>query len=218
MSDEPTTTNTTPAPQATPQPATPQGQAGGETPAPDLITMSPAQLKARLERDWEAERKRLLEDLGVESVDGLKSILTEAKQRKEAELSEVEKLTSQLADEKARNEKVQQQLEAVRLQQIADRRDSLIKELAKEAGAVDVEDVLLNVQKDNEALSKMVDKDGAADKKAIQTAIDGVKTAKPHLFSASVPGVPSSKGGRPIAPDKNALEAAKQGYLRRIRG
>lgn len=218
MSD--TTNNTTPTPDSnpTPPPATPQGNPGGQsTGQEEIIQFTPAQLKARLERDWQTENSRFLAEIGVDSREALKALLADAKARKDAEMSEVEKLQAQLQSEQAKAKKAQDDYEALRLQRIADSRDSLIKELAKDAGAVDVEDVLLNMQKDSDALAKMVNEDGTPNKKAIESAINAVKAAKAHLFSAQVPGVPSNKGGTPPKPDATALEAAKNTYMKRLR-
>jgi hypothetical protein len=217
--DNKTTTTPTPDNNPTPPPATPQGTNGGQSQGQEeIIQFTPSQLKARLERDAEAEMRRFLGDLGLESRDALKALLTEHKQRKEAEMSEVEKLQAKLADVEAKREQVAQELDSMRLQRIADNRDGVIKELAKVAGAIDTDDILLALHKDATALAALVDKDGTPDTKAIEKAIGIVQTAKPHLFSANVPSVPSSKGGKPIAPDKAKLEAATKAYQQRLRG
>jgi hypothetical protein len=220
MSETPTTPTPTPTPDnnPTPPPATPQGTNGGQQGQEEIIQFTPSQLKARLERDAEAEMRRFLGDLGLESRDALKTLLTEHKQRKEAEMSEVEKLQAKLADAEAKREQAAMELESMRLQRIADNRDGVIKDLAKTAGAIDTDDILLALHKDATALAALVDKDGTPDTKAIEKAIGIVQTAKPHLFSANVPGVPSSKGGKPIPPDKAKLEAATNAYAKRLRG
>jgi chemotaxis protein histidine kinase CheA len=220
MSEDNKPTNPIPTPDnnPTPPPVTPQGTNGGQAGSEEVIQFTPSQLKARLERDAEAEMRRFLGDLGLESRDALKALLTEHKQRKEAEMSEVEKLQAKLAEVEAKREQAAQELDSMRLQRIADNRDGQIKELAKVAGAIDTDDILLALHKDATALAALVDKDGTPDTKAIEKAIDTVKAAKPHLFSAQVPGVPSSKGGKPIAPDKAKLDAATKDYLKRLRG
>lgn len=72
---------------------------------PDLVRMTPAQLKTRLDEARTAEAKRAAEqfaaDLGIPLADA-KKIIADAKAKDDAQKSEVQKLTEQLAAEKAR--------------------------------------------------------------------------------------------------------------------
>ena len=96
MSDNPQPTD---APQEPTQPETSQGEHEGQNTSDKTFSQSDVDriVGERAKRAAEAERKRFLEDLGIDDFDSIKTLLTAEQQRKEAEMSEVEKLQKQIA-------------------------------------------------------------------------------------------------------------------------
>lgn len=97
MEIETTTQLTTPAsshaetPAAPPAPP-PEPTAPAEAKGPKASDLPPEALAARLEREREAERKRVLAELGVENVDSGKAALEAYRKAQREQLSEVERL------------------------------------------------------------------------------------------------------------------------------
>jgi pilus assembly protein FimV len=71
-------------------------------PAEPMVTMTPAQMKARLDETRASAEKALATQLGV-SVEDAKRIIAEAKAKDDAQKSEVQRLTEQLAAAQAKS-------------------------------------------------------------------------------------------------------------------
>lgn len=175
-------------------------------------------LKARLEREAAKARAKFLEELGVEDMDSAKARLQAQKDAEDAQKSELERLQDQLQASTQRQAELEQQLQAEKQTRINDKRNSAIRDAARSAGAVDAEDVMLNVMKDVDALAKLVNEDGSVNAEAVTSAVTQVKTDKPHLFSKQVPGTPSNRHGQAPSPDKKALKQARKTNQSIIRG
>jgi len=151
--------------------------------------------------------KSLLEALGLDSIDALKSLVESEKQRKEAEMSEVEK--AQALAEKAR-----QELEAARnenakiLKQMRDnQRDSGLLSLLSNAHEPQKALILLKAEK-AEAVDSLLGEDGTFNTEAAQKLITDYQTQNGYLFKSSNPGSPSNSGGKPPKPQAKLMEEA----------
>lgn len=74
---------------------------------PSEVSMSSAALKARLEEERGKARSALLKDLGFDKPDDLKAVLSAAKARQEAEMTETQRLNKALDDLKPRAERAE---------------------------------------------------------------------------------------------------------------
>lgn len=203
MSDNPTPAQPTPTP--VPAPANGGDQQSGQIPPSE-----PTWLPERLERNARSAVNNFLKDLGFEKADDLKALLTEAKNLKESQMSEVEK--AQKAREKAEQraadaEKRAAELEAAR---VNDRIDTAIRAAATDARAQYPEDVITWARQSGKDLAALIDKDGKLDDKGVKALIDEARKARPAWFASGGPGSPSNAGGKaPQADPAKFLEGKK---------
>jgi hypothetical protein len=192
-----------PKPEATTPPATPPDNAGeaAKFTQADVDRL----LGERAKRAAESATNKILASLGFESVDDLKKLVTTAKERAEAELSEAQKLQKQLETLTAEKQSVQAQLDAEKKERIADKRNAAVLAAASEARAVNSDDVLLWAEKfgadHNAPLDKVINDEGQIDKKAIEMIITAAKKERPNYFQQGGPGSPSNRDGQPPQPD-----------------
>lgn len=97
--------NTANAPPAAQPPAPSQAPAKSETPAEE----KPSWLDARLER----ERRSLLKELGIDSTDEAKKLISEANAKKEAEKSDAQKRGELEKDLESKNKRLNEMAEAL---------------------------------------------------------------------------------------------------------
>lgn len=209
MSDT-TITSTSDNPEGSP-PATPQGDNGGK-PEP---TFSQAELNKiaaqRAKEAQERERKKLLEDTGLDSMDSLMTLIADAKKRKESELSELEKAQAQID---AANKKAQEAItakEALEKQILDSNHKAAFLKAVQENGGSQVEDLYILVQaKRSGDYAQVFGEDATADEAKMKALIKEVQAAFPHYFGTSGAGSPSANGG--IAPTslQRATEEAKK--------
>lgn len=201
MSNEPDTTNPTPDPkpgkqqQAAPEPAAMFSQA-------DVDRI----IGERAKRAGESAINQLLEGLGVESADALKSFVTKAKEKEEGEKSELQKLQEQIAKlEKDRDTEKQRaaQIEAARLTDKINTKLEGFATKAKAANPEDVVDYLRNRHSDE--VAALAGEGGVVDEKAAEKLIEIVRKARPNWFAVQGPGSPSNHDGRPPQPDDKKL-------------
>lgn len=197
-----TTDNTTPV---TPKPETPDTAPGtqdaGKTFSQDDVNRIVGE---RAKRAEESARNELLKSLGFESADDLAALVKDAKERKESEMSELDKLKNQLEKERNEREQLKALAEKERLARLNDKRITAI--IAGAKGAADAQDVVTWAQLSaSDQFSAVLDADGNIDEKAVKTVVDACRKAKPHYFSGTGPGSPSNKDGKPTRPDDKQI-------------
>lgn len=75
-------------------------------PASDAVTMSSTALKTRLEEERDRARRALLKDLGFEKATEAAAVLKAAREKADAELSEIDRLKKQLSELSPKAEKL----------------------------------------------------------------------------------------------------------------
>ncbi len=150
-------------------------------------------LKKRLKRDREANDKKLLTQLGADSIEDAKKKIADQKKKEDAEKTDLDRtkdaLTKAEADKKAAEELVEKE----RAARLNDKVDSRIKDLT--AGTEHPEDVVRHIRDHHaEALAESVDKNGKVVDEKLQKLIDLVKKARPGWFKPKGPGSPSNRG------------------------
>jgi len=151
----------------------------------------------RAKRAAEAAVNKLLEQLGVARVDDLKAQLEEARQRREAEMTEAQKAAAEAERARKERDELKAALEAERQQRIAEKRSARVIAAAQQAGAEVPEDVVVWAQTyAPDALNAVVSDAGAVDSAAVEKLIAACKAARPGWFRSSAPGTPSNADGR----------------------
>jgi len=168
----------------------------GNEPGSDVITMTPAQLKERLEREHQKTLKQF------EGYDGYKAAAGELQKLKDAQLSESEKLTKRIAE--------LEQEAADWDAQTKTRQDEVNKKLLH--AEVRVLAATLNFIDPEEAwkladlASATVGEDGKID--GVKKPLEKLAKDKPHLLKAvTAGGSPPNKPGK-TAPKDSGLERA----------
>lgn len=145
----------------------------------------------RAKQARESERRKLLEELGLENVDAAKSALKKAKELEESQLSELEK--AQKEAEKARElaEKARQEADAA----IATANEQLMRAAvlnqATNAGFNDPNDAWLYITRDKITVKD----DGSYD--GLEAEIKRISEEKPYLLKAAVDQQPPPNGTPP---------------------
>jgi hypothetical protein len=157
----------------------------------------------------EAAMKALLEELGLDSPDVLKTLVKSKKEEEEAKKSEEQKLRDALAQkdaEIAAEKKARSEAEALRLQ---DKRDSALKALLLSAHDPDGVLILLKAKHADKVNGLILD-NGDIDSKAAETLVAEYKTNNAFQFKGDSKGSPSNAEGRLLKPsDDVRKEAAK---------
>lgn len=155
----------------------------------------------------------VLKDLGVENAEQGKALISSAKSVEEANKTELEKATTAQAQLQARIA----QLEAESAQKDETNRalirDSALKAAVQEENPVDVDAVMLLVQRGD--TSKFLTEEGKADEAVIKAAVDQLKKDKPTLFTVEqrkpdYRGFPSAADMGNPTPDADAAAEARK--------
>lgn len=149
----------------------------------------------RAKRAEDAAVKRILEAVGVDSLDALKSTVGAVRQQQQTEMSEAERMQTQL-DELARKaaEAEQRAVEAEQ-RRLADKRQSAVRAALRDAEHP--EDVLLWINAHaSERYAAVLGEAEAVDEKAVGELIAHVRDQRPNFFRAAGPGSPSTSGGK----------------------
>lgn len=157
--------------------------------------------KARTEGK-QAALKALLEELGLESPDTLKTLVKTAKEQQEAQLSEADKLRKQLekaeAEMKAKDDAIAKQQQATQLER---RNNAVITALqGLKTPARKPQDVVILMDAKG-LLTDLLKEDGTVDAAAVTRTVEAFQKENPEFFSPTSPGSPSNQGGRTPAPD-----------------
>lgn len=187
------------------------------TPAASAATFTQADIDRivaeRLKRQEESLSKKFAEKLGVD-VDTAAEALKKAKEREEAEMSELDKLRKQNEDLLNKNKAHTEQILFMQRQRLYDARDTAIKAALSTARATNVDRVftLLNAERKAE-LEAVMSESGELDPKAIEKLVKEAAKEYVEFFRSGSPGSPSNAGGTAPSADaeriKKALEARK---------
>lgn len=180
-------------PQGTP-PAN-QGEQGSNNPAPEWVTI---RLQEQHASGIRKGQKQLLEELGIDDPQKLKSIIEEHAALKAGELSAIEsanakfeKLQAEHAQALSVKSELEQQLEQVKTTQVKTQIEQALKDTAKLDPTTN-EDLLLLVwaKYPQEAQALLVDDKIDAEK--AQALINTIAKERPHWFKQKGQGFPSS--------------------------
>lgn len=183
---------------------TPPGKSGGDSGG---NSSQPTQTLTQDEANrliGEARRKGresavadLLKDLGFEKADDLKALVTDARKRQEADMTEAEKAkAAKEAAEKERDE-LKARLEAAERQRLTDRRDAAIRSALTSAGVKSLDKtfaVLASLK--SKDIGAVLKDDGTVDDAKVRALVDGAKKDYPEDFKTGGAGSPSLSGGR----------------------
>ena len=196
MADELQAQQSDPGQQA---PATPPEQetpTGGQA---DTKSFTQAELDKmfadRAKQAKQSAQADLLKALGVDDLDALKTLLKEAANLKQAQMSESEKLQAEADKAAKRAAELEAALNAERQAARESKRDAAIKEAAK--SVENPGDVVVWAQANAaDQLAKTLTDDGAVDDKAVKELVEACRKARPNWFTAGGPGSPSNNGGK----------------------
>lgn len=192
MENETTATPTTPEtptpPQETPPVQTPNSGNTGAT--EESIPLS--KLNERLAQKERSVLKALGDFADIKTA---KALIEEAKQLKDAQLTEKER--SEKALKEAQDKAAQAEARIVELETQTKRKalGDLIAQLAQAENAVDAQDVVNALLADTD--EKWIENPKNAEK-AIKGRIEDLRKSKPHWFKHGGQGSPSNRGGNPL--------------------
>jgi cell division septum initiation protein DivIVA len=206
-----------PAASDTPQPETKPVENTGDSAGVPQEKVNELVGKTRQEAREKA-RAEFLQSLGFEDEGALKALLDDAKKRKEAEMTEVEKLTAKLQELQAQAKQAQDAAAAATQQARMERLTSAVKSAASEANATYPDDVV-TLLRDRGELESMLDDDGNVKAKAVTSAIEKVKQDRPAYFTRSPqqPGSPSNNDGLPPDVLKKKREEAQSSFAQLLK-
>ena len=219
MSDDTTakTEDTKTEPQGS-QPATPQGNDGGKTEIEPTFTQTDIDRIAAKTRSEarSAAISSLLGELGLENLDGLKSLVTKSKERDEAEMSEVEKLNARLEKLEKEKQDAIAAHEATQQQMIANQQKQAFIKAANASGGQNVDDLFILIQAKYGDDFKAVFDNGTPDDKKMESFIKQIQSGFSSYFGTSSAGSPSNAGG--VAPTSQALAEQTRQEIKRKYG
>lgn len=197
---------------------------GTKTPDPKAAETKPKTLtqeefdslvQDRVARASKSSQEKLAKELGFASVEELTAAAKAHKEAQEAAKTETQRL--QEAKEAAERKAQEEATKATEALTKADKRiiRTEVRSLARELGAVDLDDVEILLEKSGGEIK--VDEEGNVT--GAKEALEALKTAKPHLFTAEKQ-TPAPVGG-PLNPPKkapaNMLEASDEEFAAELR-
>lgn len=209
MSDT-NTQQTTDTTQAS-QPETSQGSTEGTQEA--LFTQSHVDTIATRARKEarEIERKKVLEDLGIENFDSLKSLLKEHQDRKQAEMSELEKAQAQIDAANRKAQDAEKRIQEMETRILNDARRNVFETAVTTNGGTNAKRLYMLVQAEKPTeFTALFGDDATPDDSKLKAFIKQVQADFPEYFGTQGAGSPSASGG--IAPTslQRATEDAKK--------
>lgn len=150
-------------------------------------------------------QKAFLEELEIDSLDSIKALLVDAKTRKEAEMSEAEKLQEKLVAMEASFNAEKVRAESLETARLEDKRDSGLLQLLSKAHDPQNVLILIKAQQADGVTALMAD-DGTFNSKEAETLVNEYASANAYLFTSGAPGSPSNAGGRIPQPDTAQAE------------
>lgn len=197
-------------PPAPPTPGTPTpDQASGVTQAD--IDKAAAAARRQGEKDGIS---RFLSEMGFEKPDDLKSMIQAFKEKKDAELSETERLKKQIDEERKARQEAENKVSAAERKALEKDRD---REIERSMGNAKYPQMIMAWLRESGKLESTIAADGTIDKKAIESAVAECKKEAPDLFRSDNPGAPSHAGAQPQNLNAEALKKAADEMRQRAR-
>ncbi len=163
----------------------------------------------RLKRAEEAATKKALDKLGVENLDSAAEVLKKAKEREEADMSELDKMRKQIEDLTHKNKTHVEQILSMQRQRLYDARDTAIKAALTTARATNTDRVFTLLAAERRAeLEAVMSETGEIDKKAVEKLTATAQKEYAEYFRSASPGSPSNAGGTPPSADAERIKAA----------
>ena len=153
-------------------------------------------LAERLKRAEESMMKKIIADLGVDSLDSVKSVITAQKEADEARKSDVQKAADRAAALEKQLREKEAALNALMTARKVDRRNAALANALRDAKAQNTDDLLVILNgKYAEELDALTDDDGNVDDKAVKAMIEKARKNHSVFFAAASPGSPSNRDG-----------------------
>lgn len=166
-------------------------------------------ISERIKRAEETATKKALEKLGVENLDSAAEVLKKAKEREEADMSELDKLRKQIEDLSHKNKTHVEQILSMQRQRLYDARDTAIKAALTTARATNTDRVFTLLAAERRAeLEAVMSETGEIDKKAVEKLTAAAQKEYPEFFRSALPGSPSNANGTPPSADAERIRAA----------
>ena len=166
-------------------------------------------LKERLDRAKESGVKDVLAALEVEDLETLKSSLTEFREIKDSERTELERAQERLERLESERDQLIAEKEQIAEEYLNSQRIQALRNASEEAS--DPEDVVLWAQSTRpEDFLNLVNEDGSIDPKDVTKLVAACKEAKPHYFNKKKsPGSPSNNDGKVPGVDRERDKDAR---------
>lgn len=157
-------------------------------------------------------RTELLKELGFDNPDDLKALVTDAKARKDAEMSAAEKAQAEAARALKERDDALAKLAQAEQTRLSERREQAVRDAATASGAIDASDIAAWAKEHGgDTFTAVLKDDGSVDKDKVEAVVKAAKTAKPHYFKSVGIGSPPFGGQRPNG--DNNKEIAPKGSL-----
>jgi hypothetical protein len=169
----------------------------------------------------QAALDEFIKELGFEKPDDLKTLITAAKQRDEAEKTEAQKAADTALKEKERADKAEKALAERNAEIDAEKRAERLNAAVKDAltAANAKADKVLKLLKADapDALEALLKEDGTVDKDKLSKLVESARKSYPEDFGKGGVGSPSNSGGRGVDPGKTDRETAARSTLNALR-
>jgi len=186
--------------------ATPAGNTG--------VSFTQAQVdamigKARMEARSVASNS-ILEELGIDNLDGLKGALGELDKLKKASMSESEQLQAELEKAEADKQAALEAANAAKVELINTKKSTQLRNVLTEEKADHAQDLMLILEaKHGTELAACFDENGVENDGMLSAFLKKHKPNYPHYFGTTGGGSPSNSGGVPPGDTAEANEAAR---------
>lgn len=172
-------------------------------------------LKERLDKAESAATKRILEALGVDSLDAVKTAVTSAKTAEEANQTELQKLQKKIDAVTLAHTQAQARIDAFEQKEKIGIRNAAISKKLVEANATNAEDLLILLSvKNADLVDAALTAEGKADEKAIEALVAKAQAEYSGSFASKAPGSPSNARGKAPTNDeakqRGAFATARQ--------
>lgn len=209
-------------PPDTPNASTPE-TSPGKTEGDSEATFTQAdidRIAARTRQETrDAERKKVLEDIGASSFDDLKALVTEYRKRKEDEMSELEKAQAEIEKARKKAEDAEKRVAEMQQERLAARRRDAFLKAVRASGGRDVEDLHILVEaKHRDDYLAVFDDEAKPDDGKMKSFIKQVQSDHPAYFGSAGGGSPSNADGQTprgsgLTPDIQQAIRQKHGRL-----
>ncbi len=158
----------------------------------------------RAKRAAEKALADFVQGMGFEKADDVKSLVEAEKQRKEQEMSEVEKLQAELEKERAATKAAKEAAEQAAQTVIDQRRDSAILTALKDAERPQSVLNLLKAEQ-SDMVAAILNDDNVVQDKPLAALVEKAKADYGGMFKTGGPGTGSHAGGTPPTAERQKL-------------